>query len=221
MSVPAFVAAIAAAVALLLGAVAPTARADGDPASDVLASQSVFLPQDAGVAATEQVRLAALVWEAARAGFPLRVAIVASQTDLGSVTELWNQPGSYARFLGEELGLVYHGPLLVVMPAGYGLVNVTRAGATPDTLGLPGAPAPGRSLGPAALTAVSRIAAAHGHTLAVPQIAVANHTSASSLTPWLVFAAGLVVVLAAWGASLRAQPPRWRAHRSAPAPPAP
>ena len=46
--------------------------------------------------------------------------MIASPTDLGSVTELWRQPQNYARFLAQELSLLYRGPLLVVMPNGYG-----------------------------------------------------------------------------------------------------
>ena len=36
-----------------------------------------------------------------------RVAIIASPPDLGSVTELWHQPQNYARFLAQELTLIY------------------------------------------------------------------------------------------------------------------
>jgi hypothetical protein len=114
-------AAVAVLIALAAAAwTAPAARADGDPASDVLAVQSIFLPKDANIPLTEQAQLANLVQEADRRGFALRVAIIASTTDLGSVTALWRQPESYARFLGQELALVDRGTLLVVMPNGYG-----------------------------------------------------------------------------------------------------
>ncbi len=58
---------------------------------------------------------------AAKSGYPLRVAVIASPADLGSVTPLWRQPQAYAGFLGEELSLLYKGTLLVVMPDGFGL----------------------------------------------------------------------------------------------------
>ncbi len=58
---------------------------------------------------------------AGRAGFPVRVAIIASRSDLGAVTELWREPRAYARFLGIELSLAYKGRLLVVMPNGFGI----------------------------------------------------------------------------------------------------
>jgi cytochrome oxidase Cu insertion factor (SCO1/SenC/PrrC family) len=40
---------------------------------------------------------------------------------LGAVTEFWLKPGVYARFLGIELSMIYKGPLLIVMPNGFGL----------------------------------------------------------------------------------------------------
>ena len=51
-------------------------------------------------------------------GVPLRMAVIASSTDLGSVTALWREPEAYARFLDQELALVYRGPVIVVMPNG-------------------------------------------------------------------------------------------------------
>ncbi|MBV9006759.1 MAG: hypothetical protein JO181_18980, partial [Solirubrobacterales bacterium] len=52
--------------ALALGWSAAPARADGDPASDVLATQLLYLPQDAGVPAAQQAQLGALLQTAAR-----------------------------------------------------------------------------------------------------------------------------------------------------------
>jgi hypothetical protein len=107
------------AVALTCAAV-PTARADGDPASDYLLTQKVFFPFDLKVPAAKQRQVVALVDEANRAGFPIRVAIVGTSYDLGSITSLWQKPQLYARFLGEELRYVYKNRLLVVMPNGFG-----------------------------------------------------------------------------------------------------
>ena len=97
------------------------AWADGDPASDVLLSQVAFLPADAGVSSPQQAQLIGLLRAAARAGAPVRVAIIPDEYDLGSITVLWNRPETYARFLGAELSLVYKHPLIVVMPNGVGL----------------------------------------------------------------------------------------------------
>ena len=110
-----------ALLALIAGAaLAPSAHADGDPGSDVLAYQSLFLPADAGLSVNQQVQLGNLLHTASRSRFGLRVAVIASRTDLGAVTGLWQKPRGYARFLGLELSLAYKGRLLVVMPNGFG-----------------------------------------------------------------------------------------------------
>jgi protein SCO1 len=111
----------AALAALLAGSLAPAlARADGDPASDVLLSQPAFVPPDSGFSAQQATALNAFLHESAKAGFPARVAIIPEAYDLGYVTQLWAKPRSYAEFLGVELSLVFKGPLIVVMPDGFG-----------------------------------------------------------------------------------------------------
>lgn len=103
----------------MVARVAPAA-ADGDPGSDVLVYQPLFLASDAGISVSEQVKLGGLLQDAQRAGFPIRVAIISGPSDLGAVTALWQKPQAYARFLGIELSLTYTGRLLVVMPGGFG-----------------------------------------------------------------------------------------------------
>ena len=83
------------------------AAADGDPGSDVLVYQPLFLASDAGISVAEQVKLGQLLEGAERAGFPIRVAIIAGLSDLGAVTQLWREPQAYARFLGIELSDTY------------------------------------------------------------------------------------------------------------------
>ena len=114
--------AVAVLLALCLAAtVLPAAaRADGDPGSDVLVYQNLFAGSDAGLSVGQQLALAGLLKSAARAGVPVRVAIIAGPADLGAVTALWRNPRGYARFLGIELSLAYKGRLLVVMPNGFG-----------------------------------------------------------------------------------------------------
>jgi hypothetical protein len=106
--------------AMLACAAAPSARADGDPASDYLLTQKVFFPFDLKVTHAQQQQFIALVDEANRKGFALRVALIASSYDLGSITSLWLKPRTYARFLSAELRYVYKDRLLVVMPNGFG-----------------------------------------------------------------------------------------------------
>jgi len=197
-------------LALASGWSAAPARADGDPASDVLALQSLFLPQDAGVPLEQQGQLVALLAAARRSSYQLRVALIASSTDLGSVTELWRQPQNYAQFLGQELSLVYRGPVLVVMPNGFGLYRPGRPPSAEQTA-LAGVRAPAATaggLGTAALGAIRRLAAESGHVLALPRTTVPSAaTSGSAATvSWLAFAIGIALIALAWAASLRAQP---------------
>jgi hypothetical protein len=206
------VAVSAGILALGSGWLAGTARADGDPASDVLASQALFLPQDAGVGSKQQAQLEALLSAAQRNGYQMRVAIIASPADLGSVTELWHQPRNYARFLGQELSLVYRGRLLVVMPNGYGLDQVARPpGAEHSALAVLGAP--GARLGPATLSAVQHLAAASGHHLALPGAAPPSTARPADTRSWIALGAGGALILLAWTGSLRARPVQIRSRR--------
>jgi hypothetical protein len=120
---------IAAGVAFVVAlALSPPARADGDPASDVLLAQKVFLPYASGISAGDKAALTSVVDQANARGLTVRVAVIASQYDLGSVTVLWRKPRTYAKFLGGEVKFVYKTGLLVtVMPNGFGLYRGTPA----------------------------------------------------------------------------------------------
>jgi hypothetical protein len=206
--------ALAALVTAVLLGIAPAAAvADGDPASDVLAAQPVFLPQDGGLGEVQQARIAAVMSSAQRHGFPVRMALIATPSDLGSITQLWRMPASYARFLGEELSLVFHGTLLVVMPNGFGLYRTDGVpAAVASSISRMTAPGGGNSLGAAAVTAVQRLAGASGHPLALGEVSAPRPTSAGSPDggpiAWAVFAAGAALIALAWTASLRARPAR-------------
>ena len=95
------VAVAAVAVWVLLAAAAwqpQPARADGDPASDVLLYQPIDFPYQPAPAAVKR-RLTGLVRSANSQGYQVRVAVVQSPRDLGSVPELFgNLPSVYARF---------------------------------------------------------------------------------------------------------------------------
>jgi hypothetical protein len=210
-----------AILALASGWFAGSARADGDPASDVLATQSLFLPQDARIPAGQQSQLTGLLEAAARSGYPIRVAIVASRADLGSVTELWRRPATYARFLGQELSLVYRGPLLVVMPSGYGFYR--QAGPLPaaqSALADARKPVGGTDLGSATVTAVERVAAASGYSIPVPPATATTGARASGADtmPVIALAIGAVLIAVAWIASLRVRPARVRRGRTSASP---
>lgn len=208
---PRLVAAVAILAVMLAGSVWPeSAAADGDPASDVLATQDVFLPADADASAAQQRVLAGTLVAAAHAGYPVRLAVIASASDLGSITALWRQPQNYAEFLGQELSLTARGPVVVVMPNGFGLY---QPGATPaaDVAQLARTPAPPRSSGltSVATAAVQNLARAAGHPIGVVSVSPAlagPSTGSVDVIAWLVFAAGALVMLVAWTLSLRARP---------------
>jgi cytochrome oxidase Cu insertion factor (SCO1/SenC/PrrC family)/thiol-disulfide isomerase/thioredoxin len=101
-------------------ALAPSALADGDPGSDVLVYQPLFLEADSGISVQQQAQLGDLLNTAAARHFPIRVAIIATRSDLGAITALWRNPRGYAQFLDIEISGAYSGPLVVVMPNGLG-----------------------------------------------------------------------------------------------------
>jgi hypothetical protein len=203
-------------VALAVIATPVAALADGDPASDVLAAQRVYLPADAGASLRQQAELDAVTQAAARAGYPVRVAVIAGPSDLGSVAALWRRPQSYADYLGQELSLVFGGRVLVVMPDGLGLYRSGRSAAA-ERIALADRPAPGRALAVAVLGALQRLTSATGHRL--PSADFASPPAAAGSRPGgitiasIVLIAGAAVIVAAWSASLRARPLARRANQ--------
>jgi hypothetical protein len=96
--------ALALLVALIaLAAVAPaTAAADGDPASDVLLIQNVYVPYRLPSPATERL-VDRAVNESFAAKYPIQVAIIRERADLGAVPDFFGRPQEYAKFLYAEL----------------------------------------------------------------------------------------------------------------------
>jgi hypothetical protein len=121
----AVVLALVVGAAALAGSRAPAALADGDPASDVLVYQPVFFPYDHAPAALQR-RLNGLVKSANQQGYKIRVAVIQSPRDLGSIPTLFGKPSVYARFLSSELSSIWRDRVLVVMPSGYGLAQGAR-----------------------------------------------------------------------------------------------
>ncbi len=76
---------VLAALVAAGGLAVPLARANGDPASDYLLSQSTFIPFDAKLSQEETEQLNGVVAEAKKQGFTIRVALIASELDLGAV----------------------------------------------------------------------------------------------------------------------------------------
>jgi hypothetical protein len=149
-------------------AAVPAALADGDPASDYLITQPSFVPFN-GTSTQKAAELAGLLKDAKAKGFPLKVAVIASPYDLGSVPSLFRKPQKYASFLGQEDYYFFKAELLVVMPNGYGLYKA-KTGVPPADLKTVGAlAAPGTANGDdlvdAAQRAVQALASRRGLTL--------------------------------------------------------
>jgi hypothetical protein len=187
-------AAIVAALLALL--VAPAARADGDPASDILYGVNVFLSLVSPQTSAKGRELERLTAESANQGLILKVAVIQSPNDLGAIPQLYGNAGKYARFLRTELTWGgFKGTLIVVMK------------------GLPGGAA---ATGPAAAVArarLSRLKIPPGATLdqlasvairAVHVVAAANHISLAPPPPSnstqtrdrLIIGAGLLAFIA-------------------------
>jgi len=169
------------AAIVAFGGLASVARADGDPGSDVLVFQNLFAGSDAGLSVQQQAQFGGLLQAAGRHGFPVRVAIIASKSDLGAVTELWRSPRDYARFLGLELALAYKQRLLVVMPNGFGFNWPGHSTASAYALlgKIPIRPG-GNGLLDAAQTAVRTLAAAAGIRIGSPAGATNQSTPAGA-----------------------------------------
>jgi cytochrome oxidase Cu insertion factor (SCO1/SenC/PrrC family) len=211
---------LALAAAAFAAATAAGARADGDPASDYLYTQRVFLPS--GASNAQERAVTALAAQSTQLGAPIKVAVIGSQYDLGSVTPLWRKPATYAKFLGTELSYVYHGPLLIVMPNGFGIYDHNRPTAALEKAlaglriqqGVPGLVA-------TAEAAVRRLAAAQGHALpaaapapaAGPGAAPGRQTGGAGIgtaAEIAILLAGIAAMAAAWAVSLRLRPARVR-----------
>ena len=140
---------------------APAALADGDPASDILPTDSVYFPISAP-SQDAQSGLSSAVNGVYANGNRVKVAVIATVEDLGAVPSLMNKPDDYAKFLGQELMGFYIGPLLIVMPNGWGVYDGGRSVAAENGV-LDGLSVNGSSvdnLVRSAATAVQRLEAA-------------------------------------------------------------
>jgi hypothetical protein len=190
--------------ALVMAAlVAPAARANGDPASDYLLSQSTFIPFDATVPKEQAEQLNSLVADAKEKGFTVRVALIATELDLGAVPSLWLKPETYARFLGQELFFVYKGRLLIVMPNGFGFSRggmlVPAGQRVLERLPKPGRGGP--ALVTAAMRAVQRLAAQSGVRVTIPKPSSGGSTASDRII--IAAIAGGVIALLLAGFAVR------------------
>ena len=185
----------ASLAALVVALALPAAAlADGDPASDYLYTQPLFLPLDGSTPAASEKQLRALLADAKAKGYPVRVAVIKSPGDLGAVPSLFGKPKRYAPFLGQELRFLFKGPLLIVMPNGYGFYRHLRDTAAQErALARLPAPSTAPDLARAAVPAVQALAALDGVRLPTPPLD-------SGGSPWrdrILIGVGALVLLAA------------------------
>ena len=190
------------AVAAVLALTPGVASADGDPASDVLLLQDAYLPYAPGVPGPLGRTITTLLKTTRKAGFPLKLAIIADPKDLGAVPQFFGKPQQYAPFLQSEISFNSKRPLLVVMPAGYGAAALPKGSET----GLQGLDPPksgsGEDLGRSAIAAIVKLSAAAGHPVPTPKLPAAKGGGGGSTSPLIVF--GVPVALLALGGVLAA-----------------
>ena len=199
--------AVVLALAIALCA-AGAARADGDPASDVLYTDPVFFPYDTTISKSAQQALVKTLSSSEKAGYPIRVALIAQPSYLGAVTSLWKKPRQYARFLSLELSFVYKGPLLIVMPSGIGFDRY-KQGVEAEYEVLAGVRVAGGrdGLAQTADRAVTVLAARAGHTI-TPGSASSGSSGAAG---WVAGVIAFALIVAAAGGLVflrRRRPPR-------------
>jgi hypothetical protein len=179
--------------ALLLLCTPAVARANGDPASDYLLVQSVFLPFNAKVDPGVTADLSDTIRESDKAGYRIKVAVIGTRYDLGTAFSLYNKAQKYSEFLGLELSFQYRDHLLVVMPDGFG----SSINGKPDPQGIKvvkSLPGPGKDATEqikAATDTVRRLAAASGHVLPPP-----GKDGGSETRDRITIAAGITALLA-------------------------
>jgi len=179
-------------VALAAALVAvPAAQANGDPASDVLITQQVFIPFEAPISSSAKDELIKTVAAANERGYKIRVAVIAFTGDLGTAVSLWRHPQSYSKFLGSELAFVYRNRLLIAMPSGFGFYHGRKSVAKEKAV-LAKIP-PGKT--PTALTestteAVRALAAADGVVL--PKVSTGSNAWRDRV---IIAGVGLLVLL--------------------------
>jgi hypothetical protein len=201
--------AVALLLVLLAGALcAPAlARADGDPASDILIKERVFYPYQLKLPRKSTDALEQTIAAAKDKGYSVRVAMIANDFDLGSAGLLYRQPKNYAKFLGQELAQFNSDWVLIVMPNGYGIFNcvgIKRAAGYTDPCekqepsaadekllaSLPTIEKSKQDYAAAADVAVKRLAELHGASFASP---LPKLLGAAAVV--LLLAGGVIVVL--------------------------
>lgn len=185
----------------LLAALAPPALADADPPSDVLLIQNVYYPYRPQVSPQLQAQLDDAAARARRAGFPIKVALVAAPLDLGAIPQMFGHVAAYADFLQREIAYLRPQPTLVAMPTGFGTSATGPRGPAIVARLPPPRTADGMARG--AILAVEQLAAANGHPIDTAGLGGGRMGHHRASTPVLViFSPVLLLALAFAGSSL-------------------
>jgi hypothetical protein len=186
-----------AALALVLTA-APGALADGDPASDVLITQTLYTPVAQKISPPLLAQLRTTITAYNAAGFPIRVALILDRTDLGAVPQLFGQPDNYVQLLSGELYYSWKHTIVAVQPSGVGVRNIKPlADAKTIVAGIKVAqPATADTLAQAAITAIRKLGSAHGIALFTSNgTTTVKKTSSGSSTTKTLLGVVLAIVL--------------------------
>jgi hypothetical protein len=198
----------AAVLALaLLAALPALAPADGDPASDVLLAQDAYYPYAPKVAPPLATALDDLLKRVRAAGYPMKVALIQTQADLGAYPNLFGDAQSYANLLAKEISFNAKPHLLVVMPTGFAgdnlgpKVDQALSGLKVDQA------AKSDGLVTSALAAVAKLATANGHPTPIPaaagtKVAASSASSKRSTPSLLIYGSPVLLVALAVGALL-------------------
>jgi hypothetical protein len=148
------------------------ARADGDPASDVLLFQDVYMPYFPAPSQAEAETLERLLREVKAKGYPMKVALIQTRGDLGAYPDLFGRPADYAELLSGEIAFRVRNPHLLIVMAEGGLAGRNLGPEAEDLLADIEIDAEAQSDGlvRAALEAVAAVASANGHETEVPEI---------------------------------------------------
>jgi hypothetical protein len=180
--------ALIVAAALLALVPAPAARADGDPASDVLIMQDAYFPYAPPTDARFKTALTRVLTAARKAGYPVKVALIQTPRDLGAYPTLFNDANRYADLLARELPQNRHGRqltgqrILVVMPGGFGGKDLGDQVDGPLSKTPIHASAQTNGLAVAAIGAVARLATANGHPVPLPPEASARVAASKAVS---------------------------------------
>jgi len=109
---------------LLALAVPGGARAHGDPASHYLEAELLYPAFANRPSQALELRLLGVLQASERRGYPIKVALVATEDDLTDDPQMLRRPQRYAEFVAGELGSTQRGPVLIVTPSGFNSIEL-------------------------------------------------------------------------------------------------